>query len=81
MDLLQQEIKEEIEYYLKLSSAPELCSRLTEVPREAQEALYNFIDIQRYHKVQKSVIALQVKEDIYALLNGKQAEFSWTFVV
>jgi hypothetical protein len=81
MDLLQQEIKEEIEFYLKLSTKPDLCDRLTEVPKEAQEALYNFIGVQQYSKVQKTVIAFQVKEDVYALLNGKQAEFSWTFVV
>lgn len=81
MDSLQQEIKDEIEYYLKSSMMPQLTERLSEVSKEAQEALYNFISFQRHNKMQKTVIAFQVKEDVYALLNGKRAEFSYTFVV
>jgi hypothetical protein len=75
MDIVT-EINEEITRYLRLSAQPGLADRLDEVPQEKRDALYNMVALHEYHKVQKTIIAFQVKEDVLACLEGREMVFA-----
>jgi hypothetical protein len=74
----QQEIDQEIKYYLELSGHQHLATSLDIVPKANREALYNLISDLQYNRVQKQVISLQVSEDVAALVAGfpEQVKFS-----
>jgi len=76
------EIKEDIKYFLRLGSHPNLADCIDDVPEKYLEALFNMICQHYQHRTQKTIIAFQVTEDVGAILEGKpdKAEFSKPFL-
>jgi hypothetical protein len=79
MDTLK-EVNEEIAVILRKVNHDRLADSLDLIPEENRIAVYNMISDAQAKRVYKGVIALQVSEDIGALLEGKEARFSQPFL-
>ena len=75
MEDQQQEIRQELEHYLRLGSRPELADSLDRIPDKYQEALYNMISEMQYNRAQPTIIAFHVTEDVIAVTGGAEVTF------
>ncbi len=78
----QQEIRALLQECLNDSEHPHLADCLDLIPEDNQHALYDFINHQASKRVNTTIIAFQVAEDVSAIVAGftDGAEFSKPFL-
>ena len=74
------EVTGEIRFYLKESQLPHLADCLDDVPEDKKEALFNMINHCERQRMYKKLIAMQVSEDVAAMLEGREGIFSKPFL-